>query len=541
MESTTATEPQRPPAENNRATPRLSRLCFGAFACLMWIVVGALALELSAAATTWWTETHNEFILAAKLHQSRPDARPASPLQDEQGICQACATQPGWDSFARAQQLPAWAEPKTARSKEEAAQRRSVFAGLDEPNRNLFALLNDELVLEMDGNASIRRVYGNWLFRAPFEAGADVPLFQAFKKRLRDANVFPPTASTAYLALSLDLPPGIEDHKEILLLKAGESGLVYAFIDSDFQTLRFTDLPPDTPWDGIPFFRYKKNLRNGRSGLGMVFDTNNYGFRDRDVAVPKPPDVLRLLCIGGSTTEEGPTNDATYPKLLEKALNAQFGGGKRIEVLNCGVSGLTTSGHVARLADYLALEPDMLVFYEGVNDVHRDLAEFWRTVNAPVWRRLLSYSRFARWQLNSVLYPNDTTMRKGIQNLFIENLRAIGYVARGRGIRMAICSVPCPDARHVPANERRFYDYCARTGGLDPCLDLKSYAHIFCLLNEEVRALCAREGFLYVPVAEHIDGGYDTFTDIYHMTNSGIERKAQAIFECTKEYLRPAL
>ncbi len=536
-----ATEPQKPPADDNRATTRLLRLCFGAFACLLWLVVAAFAFELSAAANTWWIEAHNDFILAAKLHQSRPDVKPSSPVRDRQGLCQACSTQPEWNSFARTQNLPAWAEPKTARSKEEAGQRRGVFVGLDEPNRNLFALLNDELVLELDADASIRRVYGNWLFRAPFEAGVDVLLFQAFKKRLRDANAFPPTSSTAYLKLSLAGVPGIEDNKEILLLKAGASGLVYAFIDSDFQTLRFTDLPPDTPWDGIPFFRYKKNLRNCRSGLGVIFDTNNYGFRDCDVAVPKPPDIIRLLCIGGSTTEEGPTNDTTYPKLLEKALNGHFGGGKRVEVLNCGVSGMTTSGHVARLADYLAFDPEMLVFYEGVNDIHRDLVEYWRTINSPLWRRLLSCSRFVRWQLNSALYPNDATMREGIRGLFIENLRAIGYVARSRGIRMAICSVPCPDSRRVPGNERRFYDYCARTGGLDPCLDLKTYGHILGLLNEEIRALCAREGFLYVPVAEHIEGGYDTFTDIYHMTNSGIERKAETIFECMKEYLKVKL
>lgn len=105
---------------------------------------------------------------------------------------------------------------------------------------------------------------------------------------------------------------------------------------------------------------------------------------------------------------------------------------------------------------------------------------------------------------------------------------------------MAICSVACPDADRLPGQERRFYDYSARAGGLDPCLNLKSYQRILELLNEEIRALCVQEGFLYIPVAEHIEGGYDTFSDIYHMTDSGIERKGEVLFECLKAYLRSA-
>ena len=505
---------------------------------LLWSPVLILALEVYAAAHIVWIEKHNAFIRAARGLQPTPVAEPLPPIQHTERICQVCSAQPGWDSSAGTYSLPAWGEPKAAQSKEEAERRRGVFAGLDEPHRNLFALLNDELVLVLDADAKIKDVYGNWLATAPFKAGIKVPQLQEFRERLLESGMLPLPASTAYLKLTMTPEPGVENDKEILLLKGGGDEPVYAFIPGDLETIRFTKLPPNSPWDGIPYFRYKKNLRNTYSGLGILFDTNNFGFRDQHVVVPKPPGVIRLLCIGGSTTEEGPTNDSTYPKLLERMLNEQFAGSKRIEVINCGTSGLTTSAHLARLADYLALQPDMVVLYEGVNDIHRDLVEYWRTTDSPLWRRLMSFSRFVRLQLNSALYPDDAALRQGIRGLCIENLHAIGCVARNRNIRVALCGIASPDPHLLPAGERQFFDYRARTAGLDPCLDLESYRHILGLLNEEIRALCDRDGFLYVPVAEHVVGGCGCFTDIYHMTNPGIERKAEVVFECLKEYLK---
>ncbi|HNR35463.1 MAG TPA: SGNH/GDSL hydrolase family protein [Candidatus Hydrogenedentes bacterium] len=515
---------------------RFTRACFAVIGCLLWLLAAGLALETSAVVRLWWIETHNPFILAVKRNASPRDSKPL-PLRNGENFRRDCVDPPGWNSLVPAPALPEWAEPRQQESKEEAERRRAFFGGLNEADKNLFALLNDEWVAVIDMSGKVRHVYGNWLCRAAVEAGALPPMLLALERRLAEPGAPKPKRPGSYVNLKLDAIPDIRDDKEILLLESGDPGLFHAFIPSDFKTLRFGNLPPDTPWDGIPFFRYKKNLRNARSGLGIRFDTNNHGFRDRDIGVPKPLGVTRLLCIGGSTTEEGATNETTYPKRLEKMLQAHFGGNQSVEVFNCGISGLTTSGHLARLADYLAIEPDLLVFYEGVNDIHRDLVEYWRTVGAAPWQKLLSRSAFAAWKLNALLYPNETSIQKDIQSLVIENLHAIGRVARSRGIRMVLCSVACPDPRTVTDDERRFYDYHARTAGLDPCLNLERYAHMVHLLNEELRLFCRREGFLYVPVAERITGGYETFSDMYHMTESGIGRKAEAIFDCLKDYL----
>lgn len=67
--------------------------------------------------------------------------------------------------------------------------------------------------------------------------------------------------------------------------------------------------------------------------------------------VPKPRDKYRIICIGGSTTFEGSTNNSTYPALLENKLNNYFHC-DRIEVLNCGISGLNQENICQGGTDY---------------------------------------------------------------------------------------------------------------------------------------------------------------------------------------------
>jgi hypothetical protein len=50
------------------------------------------------------------------------------------------------------------------------------------------------------------------------------------------------------------------------------------------------------------------------------------GYRMREIALPKPAGLVRVVCIGGSTTVAGRTNDETYPALPERKLQARFPG-----------------------------------------------------------------------------------------------------------------------------------------------------------------------------------------------------------------------
>jgi hypothetical protein len=40
-----------------------------------------------------------------------------------------------------------------------------------------------------------------------------------------------------------------------------------------------------------------------------------------------------------------------------------------VEVFNCGISGTCTAFQLSKAAEFLHLDPDVVVLYEGVNDV----------------------------------------------------------------------------------------------------------------------------------------------------------------------------
>lgn len=97
---------------------------------------------------------------------------------------------------------------------------------------------------------------------------------------------------------------------------------------------------------------------------------NDLGYRGPEISIPKPEGTFRIVSMGGSTTySTGTTAEESYPAFLQQILRDEYGY-TNVEVINGGVSGYTTW---EILADFqfrvLELEPDMLIFYEAVNDL----------------------------------------------------------------------------------------------------------------------------------------------------------------------------
>jgi len=101
---------------------------------------------------------------------------------------------------------------------------------------------------------------------------------------------------------------------------------------------------------------------------------NALGFRGQEVVVPKPPGVYRIVLLGGSTTYTYSVEDYrhSYPYLLQEILREK--GHASVEVVNAGVPKYTTWESLINLAfRCLELEPDMVILYHGVNEVHTRL------------------------------------------------------------------------------------------------------------------------------------------------------------------------
>lgn len=96
---------------------------------------------------------------------------------------------------------------------------------------------------------------------------------------------------------------------------------------------------------------------------------NRWGFRGKDVTMPKPPHTLRVVCLGGSTTYDTITDGKTWTEKLEARL-AEVHPDKTIEVLNFGMNSGSLPFQIVQLAlKGVHFEPDLVILYPGHNDL----------------------------------------------------------------------------------------------------------------------------------------------------------------------------
>lgn len=127
-----------------------------------------------------------------------------------------------------------------------------------------------------------------------------------------------------------------------LLLRAALvlGGLLVALIALEFglraagwgrKASRYLD-----PEVGVRFYGNQRHDGLGRGGPRVAFSVNQEGLRGPWYDGPKPPDVLRVLCLGDSFTFGwGVEDDQAYPWQLQVLLDARLGPG-RSQVANFG-------------------------------------------------------------------------------------------------------------------------------------------------------------------------------------------------------------
>lgn len=116
-----------------------------------------------------------------------------------------------------------------------------------------------------------------------------------------------------------------------------------------------------------PYISY--DMKPGYKYPGEV-SINSLGFRGKEFFFKKPAGTYRIVAIGGSTTYGSFLDDSqTYPYYLEKELHKDLNTDK-IEVINAGLVSATSAESLTRfLFKIVPLEPDMIIYYEGYNDL----------------------------------------------------------------------------------------------------------------------------------------------------------------------------
>ncbi len=139
------------------------------------------------------------------------------------------------------------------------------------------------------------------------------------------------------------------------------------------------------PHPYIPYI-YKKhakisevswNFPNCKNYLFPSLKTNNFQFLNgedggRDIIIPKPKNLIRINCLGASTTanyvRENDKN-YSYPLELERILKFRYSS-KEIEVNNCAQGGYNSADILVRSAlRIIDTKPDFVIIYHAYNDI----------------------------------------------------------------------------------------------------------------------------------------------------------------------------
>jgi len=124
--------------------------------------------------------------------------------------------------------------------------------------------------------------------------------------------------------------------------------------------------------------------------------TNSMGYingpkGNREIIVPKPEGLIRINCLGASTTGNYLDFDGknfSYPLELEKILKKEFPE-KNIEVNNCGVGGRTSAEILIDFAlNIIDTKPDIIVIYHGYTDLAPSITRNFRSDYSHAKRNL---------------------------------------------------------------------------------------------------------------------------------------------------------
>lgn len=101
----------------------------------------------------------------------------------------------------------------------------------------------------------------------------------------------------------------------------------------------------------------------------VLYSINELGYRGRSFAIPKPPERVRVVVVGGSAAFDiGAKEGEDWPRLVELKLHDL--GLVNAEVINAAVPGYATWDVLGRLyAELWMIQPDYVLIYEAWNDI----------------------------------------------------------------------------------------------------------------------------------------------------------------------------
>jgi lysophospholipase L1-like esterase len=272
------------------------------------------------------------------------------------------------------------------------------------------------------------------------------------------------------------------------------------------------------------------------NGTRYEIQMNNFGFRGEDFQKDKPPQVMRVLTLGASSTFGYSNRDQeTYPYYLQRSLNERIAkegcrAFKSVQVYNFGIPHLQSNENLSLLlSEGLTFQPDIVTFYEGANDI-RNWRDDWRTgLVYPLARKLLLV-HFLSWSAKSwtqtFTAADVATQIDGKPHKFISNVEQMKTLLDRNDISFVPVLQQCSAAYHEEPEILRGLTYSEEVARIERLLaEGKRITHIKMIMLQhaeimhQYRSWLEAENVAFVDFIATLDGERDLMTSWVHLSS----------------------
>jgi len=297
--------------------------------------------------------------------------------------------------------------------------------------------------------------------------------------------------------------------------------------------------------------KLKKGRANNVVGFDKKVSFNQYGYRGRDFLVQKPPNIVRIVVLGGSTTIGLETDDDdTWPATLERKLSADTGflekyGREKAEVINAAMTRFRSREALLRLqSEVWQFHPDIILAAINWNDsTHGTVGidpESVEVHEQPWWYQFALFQnlaiRYSLWQRNKRDYwgPRFLKLNRNEQwaKVYERNIVVMNEISRQIGARLILVNLPglCRERAIVPGEYEEIIrrDMHISADSFPFWIAVKSFESAFLRdlgCHHDIPVIDVHRSFEMFSGRQRVD----LFTDEMHHSAQGTEQIAEAI------------
>lgn len=272
---------------------------------------------------------------------------------------------------------------------------------------------------------------------------------------------------------------------------------------------------------------------------------NSLGFRSPELVVPKPPGTVRVAFLGASTTfcGEVSSNEATWPYVVWRALHEAHPD-VQLDYVNAAVPGYSVNSSLRNLEYRVKpLHPDVIVLYEGFNDLSYDTAalalrhgltagradeESWLERHSVLWFLVAKNVRIWRRQADAERKVGKLEFDAGEASKTFE-ARLSNLVRASQQVAPVVALVTlAPRMRpSLSPNEQRRAAVTALY--YMPYMTIDGILQGYAEYNRAIRRVAADRGTLLIETEAAIPADAAYYTDSIHFTDTGSRAMAHHV------------